>query len=322
MNPQLFIHPDDAAALKILQGIPGLPSVVDWYMKNGIEQISWLQNTAYCVRLSQRQMPEVYNRLPPICAQLGIPIPELYLNPDDYSPNAETYGIHRVYITVTRGLIKRFSPEELDAVLAHECGHILCKHTYYKAIASDFLSLASLSGNENIVGSLTALIGGTAMVPLKKAFYAWQRKSELSADRAAGIVCGKDIFYRVMAKLAMIPKPILETIDLDEWAMQGKSIREFESGGFMQKALKYMSSIENCTHPPEVLRAYEFKKWVESSEYRFAMQHVPAKQISAPGNKKIGGDVKTSLLELKKMLDLGLIDQQDYDNQKKQILGI
>jgi Zn-dependent protease with chaperone function len=266
MTSNLFIHPDDRKALQKLESIPVFPKVVDWYLKNGMEQIMWMQNTSYCIRLSETQFPEIFNRLPPICARMGIPVPEFYLDMDPI-PNAWTSGRSRVYITITRGLIKRFSVEELDAVLAHECGHIVCQHTYYQSIATAFLSSLSLASSESIIGDTLSFVGNTALIPLKQAFTSWQRKSELSADRAASFVCDEETFLRVLAKLSQIPFPFIKQMNLREWAAQGQALRQFESQGIIQKAMKLISGIEIGTHPPEVIRAYEFREWLSSPQY-------------------------------------------------------
>ena len=264
MNPaRFFIHPDDALALRQLQQIPILPKVVDWYLKNGIEEVSWIRNTSYCVRLSETQFPDIYKRLPPICEKFGIAIPEFYLDMDPI-PNAWTSGNNRIYITVTWGLVNRFKEEEIDAVLAHECGHIVCQHTLYQAIANELISLASLSENEGLVGSF-ASIGNIAMIPLRRACLSWQRKSELSADRAASIVCGEETFVRTMALLSRIPRIVLNNMDLMQWAKQGQELCEYQKQGVVKKALTMFSGINDSTHPAEVIRAYEFCKWIQKS---------------------------------------------------------
>ena len=122
-----LIHPDDAQALKALQSIPVLPKIMEKVFEYGYDEISWSENITSNLRLSEHQMPEIYNRLPPICERLGIPVPELYLQMSPIA-NAWTSGHSKVYIVLTLGLIRRLKGEELDAVIAHECGHILCQH--------------------------------------------------------------------------------------------------------------------------------------------------------------------------------------------------
>ena len=67
-----FIHPEDAAALRQLESIPGFPTLVKKLMSMGLEQLQYGVNMASAIRLSPNQLPKLYNRLPPICKKLGI----------------------------------------------------------------------------------------------------------------------------------------------------------------------------------------------------------------------------------------------------------
>ncbi|MCR5038646.1 MAG: M48 family metalloprotease, partial [Bacteroidales bacterium] len=82
----------------------------------------------------------------------------------DPIPNAWTFGDTRIYITLTSGLVDMLTDEELDSVIAHECGHILCRHVLYHTVAEWVKSgLASLG----ILGSLA--------VPIEYALLYWSR---------------------------------------------------------------------------------------------------------------------------------------------------
>lgn len=316
---QFFIHPDDALTLRQLQQIPILPKVVDWYMKNGIEEVSWIRNTSYCVRLSETQFPAIYKRLPPICEKFGIAVPEFYLDMDPM-PNAWTSGNNRIYITITWGLIKHFKDDEIDAVLAHECGHIVCQHTFYQAIANELIGLASLSEDEGLFGGLISSIGSIAMTPLRRACLSWQRKSELSADRAASIFCGEETFVRTMALLARIPRTVLKDMDLMQWARQGQELSEYQEQGVVKKALTMISGINENTHPAEVIRAYEFCRWRKSPEYDRMNKWISGKgqTLRLPELS----DTKNQLSELKNLYETGLINEDDYQKLRKELLNI
>ena len=95
----------------------------------------------------------------------------------DPNPNAWTFGDTKIFITITSGLVDMMTEEELDAVIAHECGHILCHHVLYHSIAHYVMDGLDSLG---VLGSLGA--------PLQYAILYWERKSELSCDRAASIV--------------------------------------------------------------------------------------------------------------------------------------
>lgn len=254
MNIADIIHPDDAAALNKLKSLPALPMVMEKIFQYGYEEISWSNNVTSNVRLSEVQMPEIYNRLPPICQKLGIPIPELYLQMSPI-PNAWTSGNKKVYIVVTMGLVRRFLEEELDAVLAHECGHILCQHVLYSTLANGIFELG-----DSLVNSIVGTIGNLAMKPIKQALFAWSRASELSADRVACMITSAQTMTKVLAKLDGIPPIILKDLNLNEWARQGADYEKLKNGNTWNQIVRYMSN-SDMTHPYGPVRAYEVQRW-------------------------------------------------------------
>lgn len=254
MSPYEFIHPEDAAALRQMESIPGFPAFVKSILSLGLERLQYGMNMASSVRLSERQLPEVYRHLPPICDRLGIAVPEFYLSMDPM-PNAWTFGDSRIFITVTSGLLEMMDDEELDAVLAHECGHILCRHVLYHSVARYILAGVDSLG---VLGKLT--------IPIQLAFLYWQRKSELSCDRAAAIVTSPEVVSRVMARLAAGPRKITESLNLEEWAQQADQYDVIWNSGIWNKTLQiYAIAAQN--HPFSAVRVREVLKWGRSEEY-------------------------------------------------------
>ena len=260
MNTNDFIHPDDASALNTLKNIPAMPQVIEKVFQYGYEEIAWSENITSNIRLSEKQMPEIYKHLPPICAKLGIPVPELYLQMSPI-PNAWTSGLKRVYIVVTLGLVRRFKDEQLDAVLAHECGHIVCQHVLYSMLANAIFDLG-----DSIMDSLLGTIGNVAMKPIKQALFSWSRASELSADRVACLITSADTLTRVLAKLNGIPEILLQDMNYEAWTEQGAEYERMKNGNFSQKVVRYMSNID-LTHPYGPVRAYEVKRWEGGKQY-------------------------------------------------------
>ena len=126
-----FIHPEDEIALNRLKAVPELQTVTKWMMSNLTETFFHGLYMATRIRLSPTQLPKIYNLLPPICRKFGIEEPEFYLEMNP-APNAYTFGDTRTFLTITSGLLSHVkNDEELIAVLAHECGHILCRHVLY-----------------------------------------------------------------------------------------------------------------------------------------------------------------------------------------------
>lgn len=143
MDYRLFVHPNDEAALSKLKAVPGFDMATRWIMKFGVEQYCRGLYMANHIRLSPRQLPKIYNLLPSLCDQLGIEIPELYLQMYP-TPNAYTVGDKRNYIVVTSGLLDCLGDgDELRAALAHECGHIACRHVFYTTMVQMMLNFGS-----------------------------------------------------------------------------------------------------------------------------------------------------------------------------------
>lgn len=249
-----FIHPEDAAALRQLESIPGFPALVKKILSLGLEQMQYGVNMASAIRLSPTQLPKLYNRLPPICEKLGIDEPEFYLEMNPI-PNAWTFGDTRIYITITSGLVEMMDDEELDAIIAHECGHIICRHVLYHSVARYILSGADSLG---VLGALT--------VPIQYAILYWYRKSELSCDRCSSIVTSPEIVSRVMARLAGGPKELTKDINMEEWARQADKYDEIRTDGLWNKTLLLYVTM-GLDHPFNAVRVREILKWGESVQY-------------------------------------------------------
>lgn len=255
MKPSDFIHPEDAAALRQLESIPGFPTLVKKFYAMGVEKLQYGLNMASNIRLSETQLPELYRHLPPICRKLGIPEPEFYLKMSP-EPNAWTNGDTKIYITVTSALVEMLSDDELDAVIAHECGHILCRHVLYHNMADILLRWADAFG---LLGFLSK--------PVELALYYWMRKSELSCDRAGAIVTSPETVTRVMARLSGGPKSITRDMNIDEWARQADIYESIRTDGMWNKTLQTLA-VMNTDHPFSAVRVREILKWAQTPEYR------------------------------------------------------
>ena len=253
MKPSDFIHPEDAAALRQMENIPGFATLVKKILAIGIENLQYGVNMASSIRLSEKQLPQLYRHLPPICQKLGIKEPEFYLQMNPM-PNAWTSGDTRIYITMTSGLVEMMSDEELDAIIAHECGHILCRHVLYHTVAGWLTE-----GLTGVLGDLT--------LPIRYAILYWSRKSELSADRAASIITSPKVVASTMARLSGGPKSITSQIDMQEWARQADEYEKIQNDGLWNKALQ-LSVIAGLDHPFSAVRVREILKWGESEQYR------------------------------------------------------
>lgn len=254
IKPSEFMHPEDAAALDSFKTIPGFTQAMKLVMKYENEMQWYGENIASSIRLSPLQLPEIYKHLPPICARLGIEEPEFYLKMDP-QPNAWTYGDTRVFITLTSGLVEALDDEELDAVIAHECGHIICRHTLYRTFEYIFWNTMSQNVPKDADGIL------------KLAYLYWARKSELSCDRVAAMITSPDIALRMMARFAGGPKSITSKINMEEWAKQADIYDDlYKNNNLWNKAL-LLGNTMGLDHPFWAVRVREVLNWCKTEEY-------------------------------------------------------
>lgn len=261
INASDFIHPEDAAALRQLESIPGFPALVKKILSLGFEELQYGLNMATAIRLSPTQLPNLYNHLPPICKKLGIQEPEFYLQMNPM-PNAFTFGDTRIFITITSGLVEMMGNDELDAVIAHECGHIVCHHVLYHSIAQIIFSGAASLG----------ILGHLAM-PIQLALLYWSRKSELSCDRCGSVITSPEVITRVMARLSGGPRSITQEINFEEWARQADKYDEIKNENLWNKSLQ-IYAIAKEDHPFAAVRVREILKWGQSPQYQNLMENI------------------------------------------------
>lgn len=250
-----FTHPEDRAALERLRTIPLFPSCVKAFMKMFPERVLHGLNMANKVRLGPRQILKLYRHLPHVCERLGIDEPEFYLEMHPY-PNAYTYGDKRVFITVTSGLAESLNADEFRTVVAHECGHIACKHVLYHTMARTMIDAGAA-----IFGPIARL-----SLPIQLALLYWMRRSELSADRAAAFVMGSDKpVVEVMARLAGGPKSITKNLNLELYAKQAEAYDQLMESKWDQVLQGMM--VMSQQHPFLAVRANEIRTWCRSEAF-------------------------------------------------------
>lgn len=253
---QSFIHPEDAAARRQLEAVPGFNEVVKLYLKLGLEKLLHGLFMAQKIRLSPTQLPEIYNLLPPVCKKFGIKEPEFYLEMNPI-PNAYTTGDDVTFLVVTSGLLEHLTREEQQAVVAHECGHILCRHVFYQTLAYALVNFADSFG-----------ILGKFITPVQLALNYWSRRCELSADRAEVVYMGTSKpAIQALIRLVGGPRNITEYVNVEEYAMQSQAYLELQENSSWHKLLQNMAVMNN-SHPFSAIRVNELLKWENSEQFQ------------------------------------------------------
>lgn len=254
INYHDFIHPEDRTALQNMESIPGFPAAMHLFMKYYQEQLCYGLNLAQKIRLSPSQLPDIYNLLPPLCHRLSIPIPDFFLEMNPF-PNAYAFGDKRTMITITSGLLEYLSKEEVCSVIAHECGHIACRHMLYYSLASVMAEIFEQLG-----------VLGMAAKPVFWALQYWSRRSEFSADRAAAAALGSaEKVVNVQIRLAGGPSKITDGVCVEEFIKQADEYDSLKSKTW-DSILQNYSVLEN-SHPYAAVRVREILLWSKTTQY-------------------------------------------------------
>lgn len=284
-NAELYIHELDRKAFAALNQFPKFVKLQEAYIKNVDEKSAKIEFLSTAIRLSENQIPEVYNLLSPICEKLGIAMPDLYMvkSKDKGDLNAFTGGITEPFICVTSELVKQCPSEMISSVIAHECGHIACKHYLYHSLARNFANGIAASPLTKIPG-----INRYLSKTLITALLFWDRCSELSADRAAVLCDGSsDKTVEMLLKTHGFD----ENINREEFVKQALDLKEFVNDSKSNKMMEQVL-VQWNSHPLLATRAYEVYDWEHSNQYKgivdgtYTVDQVH-KDIEATGEEEI-----------------------------------
>jgi heat shock protein HtpX len=108
--------------------------------------------------MSEAAAPELYGIVRGLAHRARIPMPRVYLIPED-APNAFATGRspQRAAVAVTEGLLQRLDRAEVAGVLAHELAHVRNRDTLVMTVAATLAGAVSMLAN---LGQWALLPGG------------------------------------------------------------------------------------------------------------------------------------------------------------------
>lgn len=252
-----FQHPDDKRASDVLKMFGPVEYAVRQGFKALVEDAVFMENIASGVLVGPQQLPEIHKMLIESCRLLGLnTAPDLYIRQSPY-PNAYTLAIQgrRPFVVCTTALLDLLDPLEIQAVIAHELGHLKCEHSLAIAVAN--LLLTPLS-------EISPALGTSVQSSLLR----WQRSAELTCDRAALLVV-QDVraVQAVSMKLAGGSAAYAKSMDVDSFVRQATQYDEVADGSRVASMVR-QSQQRGATHPLPIYRARELQRYAESNEYQ------------------------------------------------------
>jgi len=135
----------------------GMAVVMNFFSYFFSEKIALMSSGAQACSPSEH--PSIYARIAPmtkrLCERMGIPMPRLWVIPEG-APNAFATGRNPSHssVAVTVGLLELMDDDEVEAVIAHELGHILNRDILISSIA------ATMGAAITMVGRMAFFFGG------------------------------------------------------------------------------------------------------------------------------------------------------------------
>ncbi|AFY65690.1 M48 family metallopeptidase [Geitlerinema sp. PCC 7407] len=257
-----FRHPLDLEATRALQQLPGLDLAIRSLLGPVAEQFFYLDNIASSIRVGKDQLPDLHHLLLEAAAILDLEPPELYLRQHPV-PNAYTFAMRgrQPFMVIHTSLLELLNPPEIQAVMAHELGHLKCDHGVYLTLAN-LLVLAA--------GQLPSW-GAAIAQSLQAQMMEWLRCAEFTCDRAALLVVqDPKIVASLLMKLTGGSPSLVSKLNVDAFLAQARSYEDLSHTQLGQ--LLKQAHATNLTHPVPVLRAKEIDRWATSQLYQSLLQ--------------------------------------------------
>lgn len=256
ISPTAWEHPADQAALAAFTSIPLAGDLLRRTLGSTTERSLRLATLANSARVSDSQFAPLRASLAAAAGRLDLsPLPELYVRLDP-APDARTLGVEKPFIVLSSGALELWDEEELEVVLAHELGHILSGHAVYKTLLAFLIKASSI-----VAGAIP--LGGAAISAALAALREWDRKSELSADRASLLVVqDASLIFRALMKSAAGPR--IGQMELNEFFRQA---RDYEAGeGGLDSVYKLLDVLGE-SHPFPITRITALQEWERGPAY-------------------------------------------------------
>ncbi|MGC2424237.1 MAG: zinc metalloprotease HtpX [Nitrospirota bacterium] len=165
--------------------------------------------------VTETEAPELYSVVRGLVQKAGMPMPKVYIIPDD-SPNAFATGRNpdHAAVAATEGILRLLSRQELEGVMAHELSHVQHRDILVSTIASVMAAAITMlsrfaiffGGRDDRDGNPVAAIAMMIFAPIAAMLIqlAISRSREYMADESGARLCGNPLYLaNALRKLEM-----------------------------------------------------------------------------------------------------------------------
>ncbi|NJO27462.1 MAG: M48 family metallopeptidase [Richelia sp. SL_2_1] len=257
LKADYFRHPLDKEATEALKQIPGIDMMVRNFLGPVAEQVFYVENIASSVLVSDKQLPDLHKLLLEACKILDIEPPQLYIKQHP-APNAYTFAMRgkQPFVVLHTSLIDMLTPQETQAVIAHELGHLKCDHSVYLTPVNILI----------LAATTLPTVGAVLAQAIQAQLLEWVRCAEFTCDRAA-LLATQDpkVVMSVLMKLAGGSPTIAPQLNLEAFIEQARAYDDISKNELGEMAK--VARTAQLTHPVPVLRAREIDRWASSKDY-------------------------------------------------------
>jgi Zn-dependent protease with chaperone function len=289
IDPKSWEHPADKAALSTLKQLKGLDELIKLLVSATTERSMELMHLGSSMKVSPNQYPRLNRILEEIVDTFEWPYtPTMFITQSPFF-NAHTFGVKKPFIVVNSSIVKTFDDDELKVVIGHEMGHVMSGHSLYK-------TLIWLVANV----SLKLLpMAELLLYPIVAALSEWDRKSELTADRAGLLALQSEKeSYDVLMRSAGGEDS--SQVNLNEFFLQAQEYDDKK--GLLDSFHKILNQVW-MTHPYPVVRMQELKSWAASGFYESILSGNYIHRVHR--TEDAGADIKDGYDYYRKTIDQG-----------------
>lgn len=261
ISSKAYEHPLDRKALAMLRNVPGVNSVLRFFLKELSERRMRMLFQQSAVKVTDRHLPMLKEKVEHVAKILDLGyVPELFVM-RDRDVNAFAVGVDQPFILVTTELLDLMDEDQITGVIAHECGHIQAGHQLYRTALYLIVNFA-----DRLLGGFIPM-RDAALQAVSYALLQWNRCSELTADRAQMLI-QRDFYSYAHCEMKLAGGGAYTNDHLDVEAFLDQAD---EAVAMQEESLlnRYFAGIQsaNTTHPFPVWRVGHMKKWIYEGDF-------------------------------------------------------